>query len=88
MITLEEKEAAETVALLGIANDNADSDAFDWRAFYTEKALAFTEAAKSWRQIAHTAQLCQDNEVVMRAVTNALENESFTREAAFNAKLH
>ena len=88
MITLEEKEAAETVALLGIANDNADSDAFDWRAFYTEKALAFTEAAKSWRQIADSAQRIGDDYVVRCAVKNALENESFARDAAFNAKLH
>lgn len=88
MITLEEKELAENAALLGIANANAEADAFDWRGFYTEKALAFTEAARSWRKIAHSAQLCGEHYVVSCAVTNAIENEALARDAAWKAKQH
>lgn len=67
--------------LLGIARATADSDAFDWRGFYEEKTLAFTGAALRWRSIAHTAQLAGEHDVVRMAVTNALENEMFAREA-------
>lgn len=88
MITLEDKALAEDAALLGIANAAADDDDFDWRAFYTEKHAAFTEAARTWRQIADSAQRAGDDYVVRSAVKNALENEMFAREAAFNAKLH
>lgn len=55
-------------------------DNFNWREFYLQKKEAFTNAAKSWRMIAHTAQLDGDYDVVRMAHRNALENESWAKD--------
>lgn len=85
MITLEDKALAEEVV---DAPSSLDPDGFDWRAHYQEKFEAFTTCARTWRQIAHTAQLAGEADVVAMAVTNALENEMFARDAAAKIKLH
>lgn len=59
---------------------------FNWQAWYSEKADAFNSTAKSWRNIAHTAQLDGDEDVVRMAHRNALENEALAKEAQAKAK--
>ena len=59
---------------------------FDWHAWYLEKRDAFTLAAKSWRNIAHTAQLDGDTDTVRMAHGNALQNEAWAKDAEAKAK--
>ena len=58
----------------------ADGD-FNWREWYFSKRDAFQAAAKSWRNIAHTAQLDGDFDVVRMAHHNAMENENWAKDA-------
>lgn len=78
MITTEDIKLADQTALGMTAASQSD---FDWRAWYLEKRDAFTATAKSWRAIAHTAQLDGDDDVVRMAHKNALENENWAKDA-------
>jgi hypothetical protein len=83
MITAETAHEAHSVAL-GIME--GENEAFNWRDWYLQKAEAFNTAARSWRSIAHTAQLDGDEDVVRMAHMNALENENWAKDAESKAK--
>jgi len=78
----------EVKSLLSIFSANLNTDTFDWHAHHVAKFESFTETERHWREIAHSAELVGDKDVVMFAVTNALENEMLAREAAQQAKFH
>lgn len=63
-------------------------ESFDWRAWYLEKRDAFLAAARSWRSIAHTAQIDGDDDVVRMAHKNAVENELWAKDAERKAKFY
>jgi hypothetical protein len=64
------------------------SETFNWKAWYLERRDAFMATAKSWRAIAHTAQLDGDHDVVRIAHRNAIENESWAKDAEEKAMFH
>lgn len=70
-----------------LAASTAD-ESFDWRAWYLEKRDAFLAAARSWRSIAHTAQVDGADDVVRMAHMNALENENWAKEAEQKARFY
>ena len=61
-------------------------DVFNWNAWYLQKRDGFLSAAKTWRSIAHTAQMEGDEDVVIMAHRNALENEALANDAELKAK--
>jgi hypothetical protein len=83
MITTENSHEAHSIALGILQGEN---EAFNWREWYQQKADAFNAAARSWRAIAHTAQLDGDDDVVRMAHLNALENENWAKDSANKAK--
>ena len=61
-------------------------EVFNWNAWYLKKRDGFIATAKTWRSIAHTAQLDGDDDVVRLAHGNAVENENLAKDAELKAK--
>lgn len=84
MLATEQIKLADQTALGMAAASQSD---FDWRAWYLQKRDAFIAAARSWRSIAHAAQIDGDDDVVRMAHFNALENENWAKDAEQKARL-